>query len=168
MRGGGVHAAVLAKAEHHLRKRLQNIHEQSQPPSQMMAIASTLSPSANAEDIHTFVEQTLTARIMTPANACTPAADRKERPSGAGHPAALGTTATPCGSTSWRLVKVICKGRRNTTAVMPGYTHLTALPSLSPSATPDGLCMNLLAQISGLRGRHRPDGRPVSLGSTTL
>ena len=86
MRGSGVHAAMLAKQGIISEKDCEDIL------SGLASIADDLASGAleidpNAEDVHTFVEQTLTARIGES--------------------------------------KVICrKAAENTTAVMPGYTHL--------------------------------------------
>ena len=72
MRGSGVHAAMLAKQGIISEKDCEDIL------SGLASIADDLPPAPhhrpNAEDVHTFVEQTLTAASATPASACTPAA----------------------------------------------------------------------------------------------
>ena len=90
MRGSGVHAAMLAKQGIISEKDCEDIL------SGLASIADDLASGAleidpNAEDVHTFVEQTLTARI---------------------------------GDAGKRLHTGRRKAAENTTAVMPGYTHL--------------------------------------------
>ena len=83
---------------------------------------STIDP--NAEDVHTFVEQTLTARIGDAGKRLHTGRSRNDQ-------VALDIRLTlrdyshTLQAYIVELVKVICrKAAENTTAVMPGYTHL--------------------------------------------
>ena len=49
------------------------------------------------------------------------------------------------------LVKVICKkAAENTTAVMPGYTHLQRAQPITFGHAPDGLCLDAPARSAAL------------------
>ena len=166
MRGSGVHAAMLAKQGIISEKDCEDIL------SGLASIADDLASGAltidpNAEDVHTFVEQTLTARIGDAGKRLHTGRSRNDQ-------VALDIRLTlrdyshTLQAYIVELVKVICrKAAENTTASCPA-TPTCSAPSPSPSATPDGLCMDAAARSAALRGRHRPDGRPVSAGSGAL
>ena len=123
MRGSGVHAAMLAKQGIISEKDCEDIL------SGLASIADDLASGAltidpNAEDVHTFVEQTLTARIGVAGKRLHTGRSRNDQ-------VALDIRLTlrdyshTLQAYIVELVKVICrKAAENTTAVMPGYTHL--------------------------------------------
>ena len=123
MRGSGVHAAMLAKQDIISEKDCEDIL------SGLASIADDLASGAltidpNAEDVHTFVEQTLTARIGDAGKRLHTGRSRNDQ-------VALDIRLTlrdyshTLQAYIVELVKVICrKAAENTTAVMPGYTHL--------------------------------------------
>ena len=123
MRGSGVHAAMLAKQGIISEKDCEDIL------SGLASIADDLASGAltidpNAEDVHTFVEQTLTARIGDAGKRLHTGRSRNDQ-------VALDIRLTlrdyshTLQAYIVELVKVICKkAAENTTAVMPGYTHL--------------------------------------------
>ena len=123
MRGSGVHAAMLAKQGIISEKDCEDIL------SGLASIADDLASGAltidpNAEDVHTFVEQTLTARIGDAGKRLHTGRSRNDQ-------VALDIRLTLRDHSHTlqayivELVKVICrKAAENTTAVMPGYTHL--------------------------------------------
>jgi len=123
MRGSGVHAAMLAR---------QGIISEADCEAILNGLASiaedlasgalTIDPAA--EDVHTFVEQTLTARIGDAGKRLHTGRSRNDQ-------VALDIRLTLRDYSHVlqgyivELVKVICKkAAENTTAVMPGYTHL--------------------------------------------
>ena len=73
MRGSGVHAAMLAKQGIISEKDCEDILNGLASIADDLA-AGRLEIDPGAEDVHTFVEQTLTARIGDAASGCTPAA----------------------------------------------------------------------------------------------
>ena len=123
MRGSGVHAAMLAKQGIISEKDCEDIL------SGLASIANDLASGAleidpNAEDVHTFVEQTLTARIGDAGKRLHTGRSRNDQ-------VALDIRLTlrdyshTLQAYIVELIKVICrKAAENTTAVMPGYTHL--------------------------------------------
>ena len=123
MRGSGVHAAMLAKQGIISEKDCEDIL------SGLASIADDLASGAleidpNAEDVHTFVEQTLTARIGDAGKRLHTGRSRNDQ-------VALDIRLTlrdyshTLQAYIVELIKVICrKAAENTTAVMPGYTHL--------------------------------------------
>ena len=123
MRGSGVHAAMLAKQGIISEKDCEDIL------SGLASIADDLASGAleidpNAEDVHTFVEQTLTARIGDAGKRLHTGRSRNDQ-------VALDIRLTLRDHSHTlqayivELIKVICsKAAENTTAVMPGYTHL--------------------------------------------
>ena len=106
MRGSGVHAAMLA------RQGIISEQDCADILSGLASIADDLSSGAltidpAAEDVHTFVEQTLTARIGDAGKRLHTGRSRNEQ------------------AYIVELVRVLCKkAAENTAAVMPGYTHL--------------------------------------------
>ena len=123
MRGSGVHAAMLAKQGIISEKDCEDIL------SGLASIADDLASGAleidpNAEDVHTFVEQTLTARIGDAGKRLHTGRSRNDQ-------VALDIRLTlrdyshTLQAYIVELIKAICrKAAENTTAVMPGYTHL--------------------------------------------
>mgnify|MGYP000908040318 CR=1 FL=1 len=123
MRGSGVHAAMLAKQGIISEKDCEDIL------NGLASIADDLASGAleidpNAEDVHTFVEQTLTARIGDAGKRLHTGRSRNDQ-------VALDIRLTlrdyshTLQAYIVELIKVICKkASENTTAVMPGYTHL--------------------------------------------
>ena len=123
MRGSGIHAAMLAKQGIISEKDCEDIL------SGLASIADDLASGAleidpNAEDVHTFVEQTLTARIGDAGKRLHTGRSRNDQ-------VALDIRLTLRDHSHTlqayivELIKVICrKAAENTTAVMPGYTHL--------------------------------------------
>ena len=123
MRGSGVHAAMLA------RQGIISEQDCTDILSGLASIADDLSSGAltidpAAEDVHTFVEQTLTARIGDAGKRLHTGRSRNDQ-------VALDIRLTlrdyshTLQAYIVELIKVICrKAAENTTAVMPGYTHL--------------------------------------------
>ena len=123
MRGSGVHAAMLA------RQGIISEQDCADILSGLASIADDLSSGAltidpAAEDVHTFVEQTLTARIGDAGKRLHTGRSRNDQ-------VALDIRLTlrdyshTLQAYIVELIKVICrKAAENTTAVMPGYTHL--------------------------------------------
>ena len=123
MKGSGVHAAMLAR---------QGIISEADCEAILGGLASIADDLAsgkleidpNAEDVHTFVEQTLTARIGDAGKRLHTGRSRNDQ-------VALDIRLT-LRDESKRLqgliadlIRVICKkAGENTDAVMPGYTHL--------------------------------------------
>ena len=73
MRGSGVHAAMLAKQGIISEKDCEDILNGLASIADDLA-AGRLEIDPNAEDVHTFVEQTPPPASATPASGCTPAA----------------------------------------------------------------------------------------------
>lgn len=123
MRGSGVHAAMLAKQGIISNEDCQAILEG------LASIADDLASGAlqidpAAEDVHTFVEQTLTARIGDAGKRLHTGRSRNDQ-------VALDIRLTlrdaSCGLQRQiaELVQVLCRqAAQNTASVMPGYTHL--------------------------------------------
>ena len=131
MRGSGVHAAMLAKQGIISEKDCEDILNGLASIADDLA-SGKLEIDPNAEDVHTFVEQTLTARIGDAGKRLHTGRSRNDQ-------VALDIRLTlrdyshTLQAYIVELIKVICKkAGENTTAVMPGYTHLQRAPS--PSA----------------------------------
>ena len=143
MRGSGVHAAMLAKQGIISEKDCEDIL------NGLASIADDLSSGAltidpTAEDVHTFVEQTLTARIGDAGKRLHTGRSRNDQ-------VALDIRLTLRDYSKMlqgrivELVQVICKkAAENTTAVMPGYTHLQR-------AQPISFAQHLMAYASMFR-----------------
>ena len=123
MRGSGVHAAMLAKQGIISEKDCEDILNGLASIADDLA-SGKLEIDPNAEDVHTFVEQTLTARIGDAGKRLHTGRSRNDQ-------VALDIRLTLRDYSHMlqgyivELVKVICKkAAENTTAVMPGYTHL--------------------------------------------
>ena len=123
MRGSGVHAAMLAKQGIISEKDCEDILNGLASIADDLA-AGRLEIDPGAEDVHTFVEQTLTARIGDAGKRLHTGRSRNDQ-------VALDIRLTLRDYSHMlqgyivELVKVICKkAAENTTAVMPGYTHL--------------------------------------------
>ena len=123
MRGSGVHAAMLAKQGIISEKDCENILNGLASIADDLA-SGKLEIDPNAEDVHTFVEQTLTARIGDAGKRLHTGRSRNDQ-------VALDIRLTlrdyshTLQAYIVELIKVICKkAGENTTAVMPGYTHL--------------------------------------------
>ena len=123
MRGSGVHAAMLA------RQGIISEQDCADILSGLASIADDLSSGAltidpAAEDVHTFVEQTLTARIGDAGKRLHTGRSRNDQ-------VALDIRLTLRDYSKTlqayivELVQVLCKkAAENTASVMPGYTHL--------------------------------------------
>ena len=123
MRGSGVHAAMLAKQGIISEKDCEDILNGLASIADDLA-AGRLEIDPGAEDVHTFVEQTLTARIGDAGKRLHTGRSRNDQ-------VALDIRLTlrdyshTLQAYIVELIKVICKkAGENTTAVMPGYTHL--------------------------------------------
>ena len=123
MRGSGVHAAMLAKQGIISEKDCEDILNGLASIADDLA-SGKLEIDPNAEDVHTFVEQTLTARIGDAGKRLHTGRSRNDQ-------VALDIRLTLRDYSKMlqgrivELVQVICKkAAENTTAVMPGYTHL--------------------------------------------
>ena len=123
MRGSGVHAAMLAKQGIISEKDCEDILNGLASIADDLA-SGKLEIDPNAEDVHTFVEQTLTARIGDAGKRLHTGRSRNDQ-------VALDIRLTlrdyshTLQAYIVELIKVICrKAAENTTAVMPGYTHL--------------------------------------------
>ena len=123
MRGSGVHATMLAKQGIISEKDCEDILNGLASIADDLA-SGKLEIDPNAEDVHTFVEQTLTARIGDAGKRLHTGRSRNDQ-------VALDIRLTLRDYSHMlqgyivELVKVICKkAAENTTAVMPGYTHL--------------------------------------------
>ena len=123
MRGSGVHAAMLAKQGIISEKDCEDILNGLASIADDLA-AGRLEIDPGAEDVHTFVEQTLTARIGDAGKRLHTGRSRNDQ-------VALDIRLTlrdyshTLQAYIVELIKVICrKAAENTTAVMPGYTHL--------------------------------------------
>ena len=123
MRGSGVHATMLAKQGIISEKDCEDILNGLASIADDLA-SGKLEIDPNAEDVHTFVEQTLTARIGDAGKRLHTGRSRNDQ-------VALDIRLTlrdyshTLQAYIVELVKVICrKASENTTAVMPGYTHL--------------------------------------------
>ena len=123
MRGSGVHATMLAKQGIISEKDCEDILNGLASIADDLA-SGKLEIDPNAEDVHTFVEQTLTARIGDAGKRLHTGRSRNDQ-------VALDIRLTlrdyshTLQAYIVELIKVICrKASENTTAVMPGYTHL--------------------------------------------
>ena len=123
MKGSGVHAAMLAR-QVTPREAVCGPTLCGLPPTAADRPAARLELDPAAEDVHTFVEQTLTARIGDAGKRLHTGRSRNDQ-------VALDIRLT-LRDESLRLqqlvadlVRVICrKAGENTASVMPGYTHL--------------------------------------------
>ena len=123
IQGSLVHSAMLGRQGIISRQDVDDIHKG------LHSILDDLHSGAleidpNAEDVHTFVEQTLTARIGDAGKRLHTGRSRNDQ-------VALDIRLTlrdyshTLQAYIVELIKVICKkAGENTTAVMPGYTHL--------------------------------------------
>ena len=123
MRGSGVHAAMLAKQGIISEKDCEDILNGLASIADDLA-AGRLEIDPGAEDVHTFVEQTLTARIGDAGKRLHTGRSRNDQ-------VALDIRLTLRDYSKTlqayivELVRVLCKkAAENTAAVMPGYTHL--------------------------------------------
>ena len=130
MRGSGVHATMLAKQGIISEKDCEDILNGLASIADDLA-SGKLEIDPNAEDVHTFVEQTLTARIGDAGKRLHTGRSRNDQ-------VALDIRLTlrdyshTLQAYIVELVKVICrKASENTTAVMPGYTHLQRAQPIS-------------------------------------
>jgi len=123
MRGSGVHAAMLARQGIISNQDAEAILEGLASISDDLA-GGKLAIDPAAEDVHTFVEQTLTARIGDAGKRLHTGRSRNDQ-------VALDIRLTlrdeslALQAQIVELVKVLCKqAGENTASVMPGYTHL--------------------------------------------
>ena len=121
--GSMVHSAMLGKQGIISQQDVDDIHKGLQSILNDLH-SGALEIDPNAEDVHTFVEQTLTARIGDAGKRLHTGRSRNDQ-------VALDIRLTLRDYSHMlqgyivELVKVICKkAAENTTAVMPGYTHL--------------------------------------------
>ena len=131
MRGSGVHAAMLAKQGIISEKDCEDIL------SGLASIADDLASGAltidpNAEDVHTFVEQTLTARIGDAGKRLHTGRSRNDQ---VALDILCGTTATPCRLTSWSWSRSSARRPPRTPPPSCPATPTCSAPSPSPSAT---------------------------------
>ena len=163
MRGSGVHAAMLA------RQGIISEQDCADILSGLASIADDLSSGAltidpAAEDVHTFVEQTLTARIGDAGKRLHTGRSRNDQ-------VALDIRLTLRDYSKTlqayivELVRVLCKkAAENTAAVMPGYTHLQRAQPITFGHALMAYASMLLRDLAPLCGRHRPHGQPVPAG----
>ena len=121
--GSMVHSAMLGKQGIISQQDVDDIHKGLQSILNDLH-SGALEIDPNAEDVHTFVEQTLTARIGDAGKRLHTGRSRNDQ-------VALDIRLTlrdyshTLQAYIVELIKVICrKAAENTTAVMPGYTHL--------------------------------------------
>ena len=121
--GSMVHSAMLGKQGIISQQDVDDIHKGLQSILNDLH-SGALEIDPNAEDVHTFVEQTLTARIGDAGKRLHTGRSRNDQ-------VALDIRLTlrdyshTLQAYIVELIKVICKkAGENTTAVMPGYTHL--------------------------------------------
>ncbi len=123
MRGSGVHATMLAKQGIISEQDCEEILNGLADIADELA-AGTLEIDPAAEDVHTFVEQTLTARIGDAGKRLHTGRSRNDQVA-----LDLRLTLRDEGGEIMRmvaaLVETLCKkAAENTASVMPGYTHL--------------------------------------------
>ena len=134
MRGSGVHAAMLAKQGIISEKDCEDILNGLASIADDLA-AGRLEIDPGAEDVHTFVEQTLTARIGDAGKRLHTGRSRNDQ-------VALdirltrGTTATPCRPTLWSSSRSSAKRPVRTPPPSCRATPICSVPSPSPLATP--------------------------------
>lgn len=134
MRGSGVHAAMLAKQGIISEKDCEDILSGLASIADDLA-SGTLTIDPNAEDVHTFVEQTLTARIGDAGKRLHTGRSRNDQ-------VALDIRLTlrdyshTLQAYIVELVKVICKRPPRTPPPSCPVTPTCSAPSPSPSATP--------------------------------
>ena len=132
MRGSGVHAAMLAKQGIISEKDCEDILNGLASIADDLA-SGKLEIDPNAEDVHTFVEQTLTARIGDAGKRLHTGRSRNDQ-------VALDVRLTlrkECAGLMEQLkelINVLCdQAEEYADTVMPGYTHLQrAQPITSP------------------------------------
>ena len=124
MRGSGVHAAMLAKQGIISEKDCEDILNGLASIADDLAAGRLEIDPNRQRSVHTFVEQTLTARIGDAGKRLHTGRSRNDQ-------VALDIRLTlrdyshTLQAYIVELIKVICrKAAENTTAVMPGYTHL--------------------------------------------
>ena len=151
MRGSGVHAAMLAKQGIISEKDCEDILNGLASIADDLA-SGKLEIDPNAEDVHTFVEQTLTARIGDAGKRLHTGRSRNDQ-------VALDIRLYPAGLQRHMLQRLhraswsrsSAKRRRRTpTAVMPGYTHLQRAQPITFGHAPDGLCLDAPAGSAAL------------------
>ena len=163
MRGSGVHAAMLAKQGIISEKDCEDIL--SGPASIADDPASgTLTIDPNAEDVHTFVEQTLTARIGDAGKRLHTGRSRNDQVALDIRLTLRDYSHTPAGLHRGAGQGHLQEGRREHYRRHARLHPPAARPAHHLRPRPDGLCMDAAARSAALRGRHRPDGRPVSAG----
>ena len=128
--GSMVHSAMLGKQGIISQQDVDDIHKGLQSILNDLH-SGALEIDPNAEDVHTFVEQTLTARIGDAGKRLHTGRSRNDQ-------VALDIRLTlrdyshTLQAYIVELIKVICrKASENTTAVMPGYTHLQRAQPIS-------------------------------------
>ena len=136
MRGSGVHAAMLAKQGIISEKDCEDILSGLASIADDLASRQRWTIDPNAEDVHTFVEQTLTARIGDAGKRLHTGRSRNDQ-------VALDIRLTlrdysqhAAGLASWSSCKVhLQKGRRRTPPPSCPATPTCSGPSPSPLAT---------------------------------
>ena len=133
MRGSGVHAAMLA------RQGIISEQDCADILSGLASIADDLSSGAltidpAAEDVHTFVEQTLTARIGDAGKRLHTGRSRNDQVRWISA-CLCGITAKLCRLTSWSWCGCCAKRQRRTPPPSCPATPICSAPSPSPSAT---------------------------------
>ena len=162
MRGSGVHAAMLAKQGIISEKDCEDIL------SGLASIADDLASGAltidpNAEDVHTFVEQTLTARIGDAGKRLHTGRSRNDQ-------VALDIRLTlrdyshTLQATSWSWSRSSAGSRREHHRRHARLHPPAARPAHHLRPCADGLRFHAAARPRPLCGRHRPHGQPVPAG----
>ena len=167
MKGSGVHAAMLAR---------QGIISEADCEAILGGLASIADDLASgaleidpaAEDVHTFVEQTLTARIGDAGKRLHTGRSRNDQ-------VALDIRLT-LRDESVRLqgliadlVRVICKkAGENTASVMPGYTHLQRAQPVTFGHALMAYAWMLLRDLGRLRDAQARMDAECPLGSGAL
>ena len=134
MRGSGVHAAMLAKQGIISEKDCEDILNGLASIADDLA-AGRLEIDPNAEDVHTFVEQTLTARIGDAGKRLHTGRSRNDQVA-LDIRLTLRDTATPCRPTSWSWCGCCAKRQRRTPPPSCRATPICSVPSPSPLAMP--------------------------------
>ena len=163
IQGSLVHSAMLGRQGIISRQDVDDIHKG------LHSILDDLHSGAleidpNAEDVHTFVEQTLTARVGDAGKRLHTGRSRNDQ-------VALDIRLNLRAASEHiqgqikELITVLCdQAEKGAGYVMPGYTHLQrAQPGdLRPPA--DGLRLDAAARLGRFAGRHPPHGRRVPAG----
>ncbi len=123
MRGSGVHATMLAKQGIISEQDCEAILNGLADIADELA-AGTLAIDPAAEDVHTFVEQTLTARIGDAGKRLHTGRSRNDQVA-LDLRLTLRDAGTEIQALLAALIETLCnKAAENTASVMPGYTHL--------------------------------------------